>query len=75
MRMMRARKYFSLTLEEYNELISKGCAICGFDIIVDLHHKDKNKENNNKSNLIALCPNHHKMVHMNLLDIDAHAER
>jgi hypothetical protein len=39
------------------------CAICGFDKIVSIHHIDENHENNNPTNLIPLCPNHHEMVH------------
>jgi predicted HNH restriction endonuclease len=31
---------------------------------VDLHHLDGNHDNNSKKNLIGLCPNHHKMIHM-----------
>ena len=27
----------------------------------EIHHKDSNKENNKKSNLIALCPNCHQV--------------
>ena len=39
------------------------CVICGFDKIVAIHHIDENKKNNEPSNLIPLCPNHHEMVH------------
>ena len=39
------------------------CAICGFDKIIAVHHVDENKKNNDKENLIPLCPNHHEMVH------------
>lgn len=41
------------------------CAVCGFDKIVAIHHIDENKKNNEPSNLIPLCPNHHEMVHSN----------
>ena len=34
MRKMRARRHFNLTREEYEKLISGGCVICGFNIIV-----------------------------------------
>ena len=37
--------------------------ICGFDKIVEVHHRDYNNKNNNKENLIPLCPNHHQMLH------------
>lgn len=39
------------------------CAICGFDKIVAIHHIDMQKSNNDPTNLIPLCPNHHEMVH------------
>ncbi len=43
--------------------ITKQCAICEFDKIVDVHHIDLNKTNNSQKNLIGLCPNHHRMIH------------
>ena len=58
----KARKYFNLTLKEYQELTKK-CVICGFDKIICLHHKDRNKKNNSKENFVGLCPNHHFMAH------------
>ena len=39
------------------------CSICGFDEIVSVHHIDENHNNNDITNLIPLCPNHHHMVH------------
>lgn len=41
----------------------KECVVCGFDKIVAIHHIDENKKNNDPSNLIPLCPNHHEMIH------------
>ncbi|MGE5438002.1 MAG: hypothetical protein ACM3O3_12355 [Syntrophothermus sp.] len=37
------------------------CSVCGYDIvkILEVHHKDKNRENNDISNLDILCPTHH----------------
>jgi len=56
------RKYHNVSLELYKK-ITKNCAICGFDKIVDLHHLDENKENSSKNNLVGLCPNHHRTLH------------
>ena len=42
---------------------TKSCIVCGFDKIVDLHHLDKNHKNRDNSNLVGLCPNHHRMLH------------
>lgn len=43
------------------------CARCGFDAepkILGVHHKDRNRKNNNLSNLEVLCPNCHSLEHM-----------
>lgn len=56
------RKYHNISLELYKK-ITKECAVCGFNQVVDLHHLDKNHKNSNENNLIGLCPNHHKMLH------------
>ena len=56
------RKLYNLDLETYKK-ITGFCAICGFDKVINLHHLDKNRQNNSSSNLIGLCPNHHMMLH------------
>ncbi len=55
-------KWHSISQELYNKKTKK-CCICGFNKIVELHHLDENKKNNNENNLVGLCPNHHKMLH------------
>lgn len=45
------------------------CAICKwseFPKVLEVHHKDKNRENNKLNNLIILCPNHHRITHYKL---------
>ena len=39
------------------------CAVCGFDEVIDVHHIDCDRDNNNPDNLIYLCPNHHALLH------------
>ena len=39
------------------------CVICKFNKIVAIHHIDGNHNNNDPTNLVPLCPNHHEMVH------------
>jgi hypothetical protein len=57
------RKSHNLDLETYRKLTEK-CVVCGFDKIIDLHHLDGNRTNNSETNLIGLCPNHHRLIHM-----------
>ncbi len=57
------RKWHNVDLETYRK-VTKECVVCGFDKVVDLHHLDRNKQNNSQTNLIGLCPNHHRMIHM-----------
>jgi hypothetical protein len=56
------RRKYGLDIENYKK-ITQRCAICEFDKVVDLHHLDQNKKNNSETNLVGLCPNHHKMLH------------
>lgn len=41
----------------------KKCCVCGEDNIVEAHHYDENHLNNDPSNLVPLCPTHHRYVH------------
>ena len=43
------RKRNNITLTQFRKT-TKICVICGFDKIVDIHHIDSNKQNNNQSN-------------------------
>ena len=41
------------------------CAVCGYNEEIDIlevHHIDENRQNNNLENLIILCPNCHKKL-------------
>ena len=43
------------------------CERCGYDAhpkILGVHHKDRNRNNNDMSNLEVLCPNCHSLEHM-----------
>ena len=50
----------------------KRCAICGFDIAVEIHHiRPIAKDGmNSVENLIILCPNHHAMAGRNMFTED-----
>lgn len=52
--------YRSVCFQHYE----KKCLICGWDISVDVHHIDENHDNNDPKNLVPLCPNHHRMIHL-----------
>lgn len=41
------------------------CETCGFPDkrILEVHHKDRNRNNNTRENLILLCPNCHALQH------------
>ena len=41
----------------------KECVVCGEANIVEVHHLDESKDNNDPSNLIPLCPTHHQYWH------------
>ncbi len=61
-RMYNYKKSHNIDLETYRK-ITRLCVICQFDKTVDLHHLDENHKNNSETNLVGLCPNHHKMAH------------
>ena len=44
----------------------KACQQCGWDIVpevLQLHHVDRNRRNNTRTNLLLLCPNCHETQH------------
>lgn len=45
------------------------CHICGYDTeqVLEVHHKDHDRGNNKISNLVVLCPTHHKEYHLNII--------
>jgi len=49
--------YRKRALEQYGEK----CTICGYSIssVLEVHHRDKNRNNNVMQNLDVLCPTHH----------------
>ncbi len=46
------------------ETWEKRCAMCGWDLSIDVHHIDDNHDNNDPRNLIPLCQNHHMKTRM-----------
>ncbi len=48
------------------EKIGRKCERCNYDKyqILEIHHKDRNRANNNLENLLLLCPNCHAEEHL-----------
>jgi predicted RNA-binding Zn-ribbon protein involved in translation (DUF1610 family) len=48
------------------------CVICGFDLIVDVHHITPRASGgaDHYANLITLCPNHHKLADMRIINVE-----
>lgn len=41
----------------------KQCVVCDEQLVVEVHHLDEDKTNNDPTNLIPLCPTHHRYWH------------
>lgn len=39
------------------------CIICGEKNVIEVHHYDRDRDNNDPLNLVPLCPTHHKYMH------------
>lgn len=47
----------------YRKFLKTNCEDCKSKIKLQIHHKDKNRKNNNINNLITLCSKCHKKYH------------
>lgn len=60
-------KYTTVRKQMIRRDLIKECQVCGYNKhpeILGVHHKDRNRHNNNLENLIVLCPNCHSLEHM-----------
>ncbi len=57
-----AKKYHDIDLKLYRE-ITKACDSCSFTKIVEIHHLNGNTKDNDRKNVVGLCPNCHRMIH------------
>lgn len=62
-------EHYGITSKNYREVAFRSylhqCAVCGWDEdkdVLEVHHIDSNREHNELSNLIILCPNCHKKL-------------
>lgn len=70
--------HYSNSLKEYRLLVEREvgithCNRCGykeFPQILQVHHKDRDRKNNDISNLEVLCPNCHSLEHIRGIGID-----
>lgn len=53
------KQYASIAKSYYEEK----CVVCGYNEVIDVHHIDENRQNNDPRNLVILCPNHHALLH------------
>lgn len=64
------RKHNSLS---YRRHVGQSCELCGLTAFVpgllDGHHKDMNRKNNDKSNIQTLCPTCHRLTHLGKADL------
>lgn len=63
----------NFSMRTYNRVFKDmGCEICGWnETITDLHHIKKVSDGglNEMDNLIKVCPNHHRMIHNDLVPL------
>jgi hypothetical protein len=45
------------------------CCICGESEVLDIHHLDEDRYNNDISNLVPICPTHHAYIHRGKSDL------
>lgn len=39
------------------------CVVCDHDDVIEVHHLDNDRSNENIDNLIPVCPTHHRILH------------
>lgn len=61
------RYYTKTCFENWDEI----CAIpdCCWSISLDVHHVDRNRKNNDPTNLLPLCPNHHRLTRLSKINV------
>jgi 5-methylcytosine-specific restriction endonuclease McrA len=59
----------NITIKRYEKIKVLGgkCSLCGIDnfLVLTIHHKDINHDNNSDDNLMVLCHNCHHVLHTN----------
>lgn len=58
--------YGTAIVRDYSFARTEACQRCGYSLhreILQVHHKDRNRANNDPANLVCLCPNCHDGEH------------
>lgn len=59
-----AKKYREICFDNHKH----ECVVCGENKVLDVHHFDENKFNNEPENLIPICATHHNYLHSEYKD-------
>lgn len=64
-------KYFTLQTRIRD---GYACVVCGFHLVTDVHHITPLAAGglNAFSNLVTVCPNHHRLAHVGLINLEAY---
>lgn len=54
---------------KYQKYMKDSCEVCGGITNLEVHHKDKNRSNNDPSNLLTVCESCHSRIHSQNLTI------
>jgi predicted restriction endonuclease len=69
--MARNNKKFNKIKEIIKFIFDYRCAICNHTSLNnDLHHLDRNPNNNDVFNFVVLCKEHHRLIHRIHINID-----
>ena len=51
---------------------NRRCVVCGFDLSTDVHHITPKSDGgaDDFSNLVTLCPNHHRLAHLGIINLE-----
>ena len=59
--------YQRIAFEDYN--MERVCSVCGSTKKISVHHKDRDRRNNTRENLLILCDRCHKKEHISAMEM------
>ena len=51
-------------MKRINKVKQQKCIVCKHNIVVEVHHINCDRHDNRETNMVCLCANHHKMIHL-----------